>query len=127
MQRAKECNQARFCVCRRLHPITSAAEVSCFGPLWRQSASPQLFTTKQWAIITIVFADKFVDSLQVGTKRKGSSDRPGLGENVRIFDRRFVLDRIKVRTPELFDHVKTFRRPDFNTIQYEATIEDPNV
>src|SRR2546423_10048803 len=71
--------------------------------------NPWLLCSEQRPIIAIVLADELVDSLQIRPQREVSSQRVRFLENVRIFDRHFVLHRLEICPLETLDHVQAFR------------------
>src|SRR5438105_5209856 len=70
------------------------------------SGKRQLLLDEQLAVVFVVLANELVDLIQVGTKRERTANRPGPHENVGIFERRIVLERIEIRTAEAFDDVQ---------------------
>src|SRR5262245_1517826 len=58
------------------------------------------------AVVAIVFADKLVDPPEVRTQRKRPRQGVWLFEDIGIFDRHFILDRIEFGASETLDHVQ---------------------
>src|SRR6476660_1658284 len=89
------------------------------------SMSATLLLDEQFAVVFIVLANEFVDLVQIRAKRERPGDRPGAHEHVGIFKRRFVLERIEIRTAEALDDVQGLTV--FVTAQLRPRVEADHV
>src|SRR5262249_15194301 len=71
-----------------------------------------LLRSEQWTVIAVVFADEFLDALQVRTESKGSRQCVWLLEHVRIFDGHFILQGVEACPAKAFDHVQRLGVPE---------------
>src|SRR5579872_1138187 len=63
---------------------------------------------EQLAVVLIVLANEFVDLVQVRAKRERPADCPWPHEDVGIFERSVILERIVIRPAEALDNVEGF-------------------
>ena len=68
--------------------------------------------TKQRLVVAVVLAEELVDPVVLGQERERARDEPGPGEDVRVLDHRFVLERAEVRPAEPLDDVQCLGRLD---------------
>src|SRR5690349_14185296 len=61
---------------------------------------------EQLAVILVVFADEFVNFVQVRAKRERAGNGPGTDEYFRVLKRSFVLERIEIGPAEALDDVQ---------------------
>src|SRR4051794_35424285 len=71
-----------------------------------------LLRPEQRAVITVVFANEFIDALQVRTKNEGSRQCVWFLENVRIFNCQFILKGIAIGPPKVLNHVQRLGVPE---------------